>query len=108
MRLPGSVQFAAALPLAKPVFRPAPAVITVVALFLLNRLPNGAYRKPERMAGVYVYNKELLEEKPTLLYAGNIRHSQKTCKYHKQPKRKHIKTHLKISSNTAHPSPLTL
>ena len=54
------------------------------------------------MAGVYVYNKELLEEKPTLLYAGNIRHSQKTCKYHKHPKRKRIKTHLKISSNTAH------
>ena len=108
MRLPGRVQFAAALPLAKPVFISARAVVTVVALFLLNRLPNGTYRKPERMAGVYVYNKELLEEKPTLLYAGNIRHSQKTCKYHKQPKRKRIKTHLKISSNTAHPSPLTL
>ena len=64
MRLPGSVQFATALPLAKPVFRSARAVVTEVALFLLNWLSNGTYKKPERMAGVYTTKSCLKKNQP--------------------------------------------
>lgn len=64
MRLPGGVQFAAALPLVKPVFRSARAVFTVVALFLLNRLLNGTSRKPDKMAGVYTTKNCLKKNQP--------------------------------------------
>ena len=48
----------------KPVFRSVRAVVTVVALSLLNRLPNGTSKKPERMAGVYTTNNCLKENQP--------------------------------------------